>query len=35
MEGKRFPALGWRKIQVKSAPGEGTTFTVRIPAWVA
>ncbi len=30
---KRCAELHGGSIQVKSAPGEGTTFTVRIPAW--
>ena len=30
---KRCAELHGGNIQVKSAPGEGTTFTVRIPAW--
>ena len=30
---KRCAELHGGSIQVKSSPGEGTTFTVRIPAW--
>jgi signal transduction histidine kinase len=30
---KRCAEIHGGSIQARSAPGEGTTFTVRIPAW--